>query len=791
VIPSRVAECNATDGTNIRHPVYNSDRALLPVHFKMLEQKTSKNFTMDACANVNGDNALCAKFCSATDSFLQADISNEHVWCNPPFIMLEDCLQHYRQQKQLHPNTVSGCFLMPTKAVNRLAPLLTGMVLLHTFSKGTTLFEGPRSDGTRAVLPPCPFSVSVYWDRPVSTDPSSGYPQTHSAAALTHGLDMLFTGRVAGSDAQVLITAANILIDSGATAPFISPECADRLQLHIRRTRPGGVIRLADGTSVPSQGTCVATLTIGSFRSKLELIVAPLSQQFDVILGNSWLKQHDAVINYRDETVTLFRGTRKYTVSRAKHAVQSTTTVPPYTHTEPDNANQADTATRRARFAKQHLLSAIQAGNAVRKKSTKHFLVLIQHVDDAESLDTHLVAALQQTNNAPLDKLLNEYADRFPDSLPKLSDEHPQTVPLYNGHTIPLEEGHKPPVRPIYRLSPLEFEELKKQIKELLALGFIEPSRSPYAAPVLFVQKKDGSLRMCVDYRALNKLTVKNKYPLPRIDDLLDRLCGCSHFSSIDLRSGYYQLKITPEDMPKTAFRCPLGHFHFKVLSFGLANGPASFQSAMNNVFGEYLHDFVVVYLDDILIFSKNEDDHIKHIAMVLEKLRQYNLFAHAKKCEFFKPELEFLGHIVSKAGLKVDPKKTSAVRTWPKPTTTQELRSFLGLANYFRRFIQGYSTMVAPLTSLLKKEKNILQWDNSCDHAFEAVKTALAKAPVLAHPDFTKPFDVICDASMHGVGAVLLQATAGQSRSSRVSSQRPSTITPPLSKNCSLLWKP
>jgi RNase H-like domain found in reverse transcriptase/Reverse transcriptase (RNA-dependent DNA polymerase)/Integrase zinc binding domain/Chromo (CHRromatin Organisation MOdifier) domain/Retroviral aspartyl protease len=571
---------------------------------------------------------------------------------------------------------------------------------------------------------------------------------------------MLFAGHVAGSDAHVLMTPANILVDSGATAPFISPECVERLQLPVRRTKHNGVIRLADGTSVPSQGTCVATLTIGPFRSKIELIVAPLSQQFDVILGNSWLKQHEAMINYRDETVTLTRGSRKFTISRSKHAAQPTN-APAFTHSETvvTHTKQTHSPTQhRAQFAKRHLLSAIQAGNAVRKKNTKHFLVLIQRVKDASNMDTHLLATLQQTGNHSLDKLLSDYADRFPDSLPRLSDERPGTTPLYDGHTIPLEEGHKPPVRPIYRLSPLEFEELKKQIKELLALGFIEPSRSPYAAPVLFVQKKDGTLRMCIDYRALNRLTIKNKYPLPRIDDLLDRLCGSSHFSSIDLRSGYYQLKISQEDMPKTAFRCPLGHYHFKVLSFGLANAPASFQSAMNNVFGEYLHDFVVVYLDDILIFSKNEDEHIKHIELVLKKLRQYNLYAHAKKCEFFKPELEFLGHIVSKAGLKVDPKKTNAVRTWPKPSTTQELRSFLGLANYFRRFIQGYSTMVAPLTSLLQKENNISQWDGICDKAFGDVKEALAKAPVLSHPDFTKPFDVICDASMHGVGAVLLQ---------------------------------
>jgi hypothetical protein len=307
-------------------------------------------------------------------------------------------------------------------------------------------------------------------------------------------------------------------------------------------------------------------------------------------------------------------------------------------------------------------------------------------------------------------------------------------------------------------LSPLELAELKKQIKEMLALGIIEPSSSPYGAPVLFVQKKDGSLRMCTDYRALNKLTIRNQYPLPRIDDLLDSLNGCSYFSSIDLKSGYHQIRIAPEDVPKTAFRTPIGHYQFKVLQFGLTNAPATFQNVMNDIFAPYLNQFVVVYLDDILIFSKSEQEHLQHIELVLQKLRHYGLYANGKKCDFLKSELEFLGHIIGKDGIKVDPKKTAVVQAWVKPKTITELRSFLGLANYFRRFVQGYSTMVAPLTALLQKNKTLSEWDDKCDEAFNEVKQALADAPVLAHPDFDRPFEVICDASIVGIGAVLIQ---------------------------------
>ncbi len=559
---------------------------------------------------------------------------------------------------------------------------------------------------------------------------------------------MLFAGKVSGGKANIAVSDAQILVDSGATAPFMSPGYAARLGLRLKRCND--FVTLADGSRAPVLGTATAKLVIGPFASRVKFLVAPLSQHFDVILGNSWLRHHKAVLNYKDTSLVLSKGNKRVAVTQ-----QNTRTQRPSVAAPPTAAEKVHQSSR----AEKHVMSAIQAGRAIRK-GARHFVVLIQKLDNSSASDFTVTSVAGSSGNPELDALLHKYADVFPEQLPKLDDDNANGYarPLYNGHTIPLEDGHKPPVRPIYRLSPLEFEELKRQIKELLALGFIEPSTSPFGAPVLFVQKKDGSLRMCVDYRALNKITVKNKYPLPRIDDLLDRLNGCSHFSSIDLRSGYYQLRISPEDVPKTAFRTPIGHYQFKVLCFGLTNAPAAFQSAMNNVLGPYLHDFVVVYLDDALIFSKSAQEHLKHIELVLSKLREHRLYANAKKCEFFKPELRFLGHIIGKDGIKMDPDKTITVQRWPKPTTVKELRGFLGLANYFRRFIQGYSTIVAPLTSLTKKEASITEWNADSDKAFNAIKVALTKAPVLAHPDFTQPFDVICDASNVGVGAVLLQ---------------------------------
>ena len=278
------------------------------------------------------------------------------------------------------------------------------------------------------------------------------------------------------------------------------------------------------------------------------------------------------------------------------------------------------------------------------------------------------------------------------------------------------------------------------------------PSTSPYSSSILFIQKKDGTLRMCVDYRALNKLTVKNKYPLPRIDDLLDQLQGSKVFSSLDLTSGYHQIRLSPEDVLKTAFST-----QFKVLSFGLTSAPATFQAVMNDIFRPYIGKFGLVYLNDILVFSKSPEEHAEHLRLVLQHLREHELYAKRAKCAFNQPELEFMGHVVGSEGIKVDPKKTAVVRDWAVPQNLSELRSFLGLTNYFRRFVQGYANLVGSLTNLLRKDAPFV-WSADCQAAFDGVKLALTTAPVLVMSDYDKPFELIADACGFGIGAALLQ---------------------------------
>ncbi|KAJ4980381.1 hypothetical protein NE237_031218 [Protea cynaroides] len=241
-------------------------------------------------------------------------------------------------------------------------------------------------------------------------------------------------------------------------------------------------------------------------------------------------------------------------------------------------------------------------------------------------------------------------------------------------------------------MAPTELKELKVQLQELLDKGYIRPSISPWGAPVLFVKKKDGSVRLCIDYRELNKLTIKNRYPLPRIDDLFDQLQGEKVFSKIDLRSGYHQLKIKEGDIPKTAFRTRYGHYEFLVMSFGLTNAPATFMELMNRVFHDMLDTSVIVFIDDILVYSKDKETHIKNLNAALQRLRKEKLYAKFTKCEFWLSEVAFLGHVVSIEGIKVDPSKIEAIVKWEAPKNVSEIRSFLGLAGYYRKFMEDYS---------------------------------------------------------------------------------------------------
>ncbi|WVZ76494.1 hypothetical protein U9M48_024469 [Paspalum notatum var. saurae] len=347
---------------------------------------------------------------------------------------------------------------------------------------------------------------------------------------------------------------------------------------------------------------------------------------------------------------------------------------------------------------------------------------------------------LHQMEARPTDgiRVVCQYPDVFPDEL--LSMPPDRDIEFL----IELLPGTAPIAMRQYRMAPIEHEEVKKNIDELIAKGYIYPNSSPWAFPVLLVEKKDTDVKMMsVDYRALNKVTVKKQ--------------GACIFSKIDLRSGYHQLKIRPSDIPKTAFTTKYGLYEYTIMSFGLTNAPAYFMQLMNSIFMDYLDKFVVVFIDDILIYSKTEVEHEEHLRLVLQRLREHKLYAKFSKCEFWIDELRFLGHVVLKGGIVVHPSKVSTVTNWKVPEIPKEVRGFLGLAGYYRRFIENFSKIAKPMTSLLEKDAEF-RWTNAQQAAFDELKKRLTTAPVLTLPDQQKKFIVYCDALRDGLGCVLMQ---------------------------------
>jgi len=348
-----------------------------------------------------------------------------------------------------------------------------------------------------------------------------------------------------------------------------------------------------------------------------------------------------------------------------------------------------------------------------------------------------------------LERLLDTYSDVFatPAGLPPARD---------CDHRIHLKPAAEPvAVRP-YRYPQIQKDELEAQCEDMLQHGLIQPSTSPFSAPVLLVKKQDNTWRFCVDYQALNAVTVKDKFPIPVVEELLDELHGARYFTKLDLRSGYHQVRVHPDDVHKTAFRTHHGHFEFLVMPFGLSNAPSTFQALMNSVLKSFLRRCVLVFFDDILIYSGSWTAHMQHLRAVLDVLRAHHLHLKRAKCAFAARAVHYLGHVISEAGVSMDVSKVEAVQSWPQPRSARGLRGFLGLAGYYRRFIQDFGAIVAPLTQLLRK--NAFQWTEEAAAAFDALKGALSSAPVLHLPDFSKEFVVDCDTSGSGFGAVLHQ---------------------------------
>jgi hypothetical protein len=518
----------------------------------------------------------------------------------------------------------------------------------------------------------------------------------------------------------------SILIDSGASGlGFVSERLVKRhnLKAVMPENNPFQQITLADGSVISSRGCVSTNLTIPttssdvSYSLAMQFLVAPL--EHDVILGKAWLTMENPDIDWTKNMVNLHKPV-------------------PMTLLGEHHQNP------------KFLISSMQLKKAMNKHQIEQaFFVPVRfNLNELVITEENVDPKIQNIMN----QLQEEYRDVFPDELPK------QLPPSREfDHRIELTPEAQPFSRAPYRLSLLEQDELKKQLTELLECGFITPSKSEWGAPVLFVKKKTGELRCCVDYRRLNAVTKKNHTPIPLLDDIFERLAHAKYFSKIDLRSAYHQLLIHPDDRHKTGFSTKYGHFEFTVVPFGLTNAPASFQQLMLSIFRPYLDKFVVVYLDDILIFSGSLEEHEAHIREVLNVLRQNQLYGKWSKSEFFKSEVEYLGHIISTEGIRPNPDKLSSIREWPTPTNVRQVQQFLGLCNFYRRFISKYSSIAYVLTNLTQKNVPFI-WNKEHDIAFKNLKEALISAPVLQHIDPFKPFRIESDSSNFATGSVLIQ---------------------------------
>jgi hypothetical protein len=319
--------------------------------------------------------------------------------------------------------------------------------------------------------------------------------------------------------------------------------------------------------------------------------------------------------------------------------------------------------------------------------------------------------------------VLRDFRDMFVDAILELPPRREIDF------SIDLLPGSAPFSKAPYRMSLQELTELRVQLQELLDKEYIIPRVSPWGALVFFVKKKDGTLRLCIYYRQLNKMTIQNKYHLPRINDLFNQVGGSKIFSKLDLRSDYHQVRIKDEDINKTTFRTRYGHYEFVAIPFGLTNAPTTFMCSMNSIFSQYLDNFVVVFINDILVYSKIEEEHEEPLRIALQMLRKHKLYAKFDKCDFYQKEIQYLGHVILVEGIVVDPEKIKAIMEWPVPKDVVDIRSFMGITGYYRRFIEGFSKIADPITSLQKKGTKF-NWLQKCQDSFNKLKELLTIAP-------------------------------------------------------------
>ena len=544
-------------------------------------------------------------------------------------------------------------------------------------------------------------------------------------------------------------TLLQALLDSGATLNFVNETIVKNLALKTTPCAPTKVT-LADGR-VLTHATRQTTLHyyIANVPQEDTFLVAPMGDH-SIILGMPWLERVNPQIDWPTKTVDF-----SSSPTQNKHSITTEEPIVPIPKPTPKPLNPTKTVDFSSLSTQDKHRPLM--GLTTRICPDDQVFLAIYH-PTRHSLST--LSNTEPTNERPktpvkLPPEYNDFADVF-------SENNANKLPPLRGHldhSISLEEGTKPQFGPIYNLSEIELEVLKEYIETHLANGFIRPSSSPFGAPVLFVKKPHGrGLRLVVDYRALNRVTIKNRYPLPLISELLDRLRKAKLFTKIDLRAAYNLIRIARGEEWKTAFRTRYGHFEYLVMPFGLTNAPATFQSYINSALREYLDNFCTAYLDDILIYSNSREKHTEHVRLVLTKLQKHGLYASLEKCEFSVQEVNFLGYIISPKGVAMEPNRITTIVEWPTPNSVHDIQVFLGFCNFYRRFIKAYSRVALPITTLLQKSPKEFQWTPTAQRSFEQLKLLFTQAPILRHFDPELPIFLYNDASGFATSAILCQ---------------------------------
>ena len=519
------------------------------------------------------------------------------------------------------------------------------------------------------------------------------------------------------------------LVDSGSSHCFIDISVAQKYSLPLRSIAPIP-LRLFDGLS-RSMIQFMVTLPIVFSSGKIcniPFYVTTLDNSASAVLGYDWLTRYNPLVDWVNGRIT-FQDTETPNSS------------------SPPTANSDEEATSDSDSDAQTKPSVSLLGAAAYLRACK--------LPGSVQMRLHLRAANAHSDPTPPD--LSSVPAEYHDFAEVFSDAKANTLAPHRPYDlrIELEEDKPIPPSPMYSLSAVEQKALREFLDENINSGFIRQSASPHGAPILFVKKKDGSLRLCVDYRALNKISKKDRYPLPLISDLLHSPGKARLYTKIDLRHAYHLVRIAEGDEWKTTFRTRYGSFEWLVMPFGLTNAPAAFQRFMNDIFQDLLDDCVIVYLDDILIFSDNLESHKKQVREVLRRLRQHGLYARPDKCEFHRDTVEYLGFILSPEGLRMSSDKIKTILDWPTPRKVKDVQSFLGFANFYRRFIPHYSDITVPLTRLTRKSAP-WAWTEQCQTAFDSLKSAFTSAPILVQWDPDAPVIVETDASDYALGAIL-----------------------------------